>query len=344
MQKGNNARLTIKCARYFAGMLWATIILAIAHIFYKIFCFTDHKVLYELATPFTLVYGPLLYFMYRIAIGMPLSRKQMILHLCPLIFFTCIYILAIYGAWRSAPWAEMLLKVYVFEYLIGAVSLAGYAVYIGLKKKAALFISSLMQELIGQMAVLNVLIAFFLGMLLVREINIGIDLNFDPRMFLYLIVGFDVILALRYQLLSGKFTDSPEHAELAGTDRYANSNLDEKAFQHYEQQLHAYLIDSKLYLQPELSLDLLVAKTHIPKHHCSQLFNVYLGKSFYQVIAEYRIKYAISLLESGDQLTIETLSYQCGFNSKSSFNRYFKAYTGFTPSTYRGVNLVPVLT
>lgn len=344
MQKENNARLAIKYARQFAGMLWATIILAIAHIFYKIFCFTDHKVLYELATPFTLVYGPLLYFMYRTAIGMPLSRKQMVLHLCPLIFFTGIYIMVIYGAWRAASWSEMLLKVYVFEYLIGAVSLAGYAVYIGLEKRAELFMSRLMQDLIGQMAVLNVLTAFFLGMLLVREINIGIDLNFDPRMFLYLIVGFDVILALRYQVLSRKFMESVENKELGAADRYANSNLDEKAFQHYEQQLHHYLNDTKLYLQPELSLDLLVAKTHIPKHHCSQLFNVYLGKSFYQVIAEYRIRHAISLLESGDQLTIETLSYQCGFNSKSSFNRYFKEYTGFTPSTYRGVHLLPVLT
>jgi AraC-like DNA-binding protein len=66
------------------------------------------------------------------------------------------------------------------------------------------------------------------------------------------------------------------------------------------------------------------------------LFNDYLGKSFYRIIAEYRIENAICILkEKGDSLTIEALAYESGFSSKTSFNKYFKEITGYLPSEYR---------
>ena len=60
-----------------------------------------------------------------------------------------------------------------------------------------------------------------------------------------------------------------------------------------------------------------------------------MGKNFYQVVSEYRIKHAEELLKEDVNITIETLSYECGFNSKSTFNKYFKEYTGYSPSEYR---------
>jgi AraC-like DNA-binding protein len=35
------------------------------------------------------------------------------------------------------------------------------------------------------------------------------------------------------------------------------------------------------------------------------------------------------------QVNILSLAFDCGFNSKSSFNNYFKKITGSTPTAYR---------
>lgn len=93
---------------------------------------------------------------------------------------------------------------------------------------------------------------------------------------------------------------------------------------------------TQLYLNPSVSLDMVAQQTGIPRHLLTQVFNAYYQKSFYQFIAAMRIEYAVRRIsESDESLTLDALSYECGFNSKTSFNRYFKAYTGMTPSGYR---------
>jgi AraC-like DNA-binding protein len=41
-----------------------------------------------------------------------------------------------------------------------------------------------------------------------------------------------------------------------------------------------------------------------------------------------------------DHLTLLAIAFECGFNSKSSFNNIFKQYTGYTPSEYKKINVV----
>jgi AraC-like DNA-binding protein len=62
---------------------------------------------------------------------------------------------------------------------------------------------------------------------------------------------------------------------------------------------------------------------------------MYFSKNFYQLIAEYRIAYAIKVLDEGRDIKIESLAYECGYNSTSSFNKYFKEMNGLTSSEYR---------
>ncbi|OFX23633.1 MAG: hypothetical protein A2033_15675 [Bacteroidetes bacterium GWA2_31_9] len=98
------------------------------------------------------------------------------------------------------------------------------------------------------------------------------------------------------------------------------------------------LVESeKLYLNKELSIFDIAKKIGINYKYISQAINLCAEKNFILFINEYRIKEAISLLNNpeNNQFTIEAISELAGFQSKSSFNTYFKKITGKTPSEFK---------
>jgi len=108
----------------------------------------------------------------------------------------------------------------------------------------------------------------------------------------------------------------------------------------YLQTLLMMMEQSKIYLQETCTIDDVALSTHIPKHHLSHILNVQLDKSFHDFVNEYRIQYALTLLEDKKKrhLTIEAVAQKCGFACKASFNRAFKKHTNITPSEYRQIH------
>ena len=102
--------------------------------------------------------------------------------------------------------------------------------------------------------------------------------------------------------------------------------------------LDRYLSKSKMYREPEISLDMLAQSVGLNKHHISEAMNVCASKSFYQYINEYRIDEIRNrmqqLTEKDVPVNVLSLAYGCGFKAKSSFNQHFKKVTGITPSEY----------
>ncbi len=94
----------------------------------------------------------------------------------------------------------------------------------------------------------------------------------------------------------------------------------------------------KLYKDADLTLDKLAVAVQCSRHHLSEALNQWVGKNFYQYINEYRVEDMVKQLdrcrESGIIPNMLILAYECGFNSKSSFNQYFKKITGLTPTMY----------
>jgi AraC-like DNA-binding protein len=60
------------------------------------------------------------------------------------------------------------------------------------------------------------------------------------------------------------------------------------------------------------------------------------GVNFYDYINTLRIEEFKRLISIPDnqKFTFMALAYDCGFNSKSAFNRFFKKSTGLSPSAY----------
>jgi AraC-like DNA-binding protein len=96
------------------------------------------------------------------------------------------------------------------------------------------------------------------------------------------------------------------------------------------------LAEAGWWRDPELSLARLARHLGTNTHYLSRAFNEGLGESFNAVVNGLRVR-AIADALSQDEPPADLLgaALAAGFNSKTSFNRVFKAHTGLTPSQFR---------
>lgn len=119
--------------------------------------------------------------------------------------------------------------------------------------------------------------------------------------------------------------------------KYQRSGLTQDQAQRYLQRLEAYMQHEKPYLEADLTIEALARRLHISRHYLTQVLNERLGKNFYLYVNDYRIHEAKQRLLEPDNahLTILSIAYESGFNSKSTFNTVFKKITDMTPSQFR---------
>lgn len=124
--------------------------------------------------------------------------------------------------------------------------------------------------------------------------------------------------------------------------KYQKSGLQDEDAVIIHQKVIGYMQKDKLYLDPELTLVDLAQKLKIHPNTLSQVINSKEKKNFYDFVNAHRIKEfkrVISQPES-QQYSLLGLALQCGFNSKTSFNRNFKKTTGLTPTDFlRQINI-----
>lgn len=94
------------------------------------------------------------------------------------------------------------------------------------------------------------------------------------------------------------------------------------------------LDEDKLYHEPEFSRADLAREIGCSENTLSKVINTYFGKSFPQVINEYRIADAKRMLND-PAIPVHVVATEVGFNSIATFNRVFRDVTGQTPSGYR---------
>jgi len=101
--------------------------------------------------------------------------------------------------------------------------------------------------------------------------------------------------------------------------------------------LQEVLSSQKIFLNDSLSLSDLAEQLQISDKKLSELLNQHLNTNFYNLINEYRVAEVKRKIEDGatDKYTLLSLAYDCGFQSKTSFNRVFKQKTGMSPSMYK---------
>ena len=84
----------------------------------------------------------------------------------------------------------------------------------------------------------------------------------------------------------------------------------------------------------EVSLEKVAKEVHMTVPSFCRYFKSQTNKTFIQFLIEYRINNALKLLTQSDK-DIKNISYECGFNNYSHFNRSFKKINLISPSDYR---------
>lgn len=143
---------------------------------------------------------------------------------------------------------------------------------------------------------------------------------------------------------AGQESDVSEHVQETETSvqekpgpKYEKSGLTTERAQEYLQRLEAYVQHEKPYLNANLTLEELAKSLSIPRHYLTQVLNEQLHKNFYTYINEYRVAEVKRHLRDPNKahVTLLSIAYDSGFNSKSTFNTVFKKFTNITPSQFR---------
>ena len=102
-------------------------------------------------------------------------------------------------------------------------------------------------------------------------------------------------------------------------------------------QLEAYMRDKKPYLNCLLNLENLSGQLHMSPRNLSQVINRHYQQNFFDFINTYRIEECKRLLSdpANRQQTMLDIMESAGFNSKATFNTFFKKKVGTTPSEFR---------
>jgi AraC-like DNA-binding protein len=340
-------------ANFFQGILLIIIACVILEIFvmytgYIVHCFY----LVDYSESMSLAIGPLFYFIV-LSLTQGSVSKEKYWHLLPAVIYTFLLIPflmlpedAKYNAWVYSYHPEMLARDFKYP---GSVNIFGirsviteltllsifiYAVWIliltvkAFRKKGESFFYPrsttlrTLQSLIFQIFSVSVIV------LIVKLTNLNDTGDHIFATFIALTVYFTSFSVIRH---SGFF----KPAVLDAQQKYKTSSLTPEAQQAALTKLGEVMKNEKPFLQPDFSLPELASRLRMSVHQLSQVINDGLGKSFFEMAAEYRIEEAKKMLKEKPAIKVEEIAEEVGYSSKSSFNTAFKKLTGKTPSQWR---------
>ncbi len=127
-------------------------------------------------------------------------------------------------------------------------------------------------------------------------------------------------------------TIGPDISQPAG--KYEKSALSPEASERLTRKLRMAMEVDHLHRDPNLSLWALAKHTGASSNYISQTLNEIIGENFFDFVNGYRIAEAKTLLSTTNE-SVLNITYDVGFNARSSFYNAFKRATGQTPTHYR---------
>lgn len=119
--------------------------------------------------------------------------------------------------------------------------------------------------------------------------------------------------------------------------KYASSRLTEAEANQFVDKLNNFMVAEKPFLNPNLTLHELASELEISAHYLSQIINEKFNLNFFDYINQFRVEeFKLKISDPKfENYSFLGIAFDCGFNSKSAFNRIFKKFTNLTPSQYK---------
>jgi len=304
---------------------------------------------FYISTPFSFLYGPLLYFYFkRVVENYKLSVKDLV-HLIPTVLLV-IWLMPYYGLSATEKFNLLLdntesvhlsRKVLV---VIKSLSLCLYAVGIYLvyrnkKKNEKSYNSEIKSRILWERNIMIIFICYAFAYLLHGAVVVRL-VEYMP--FTYIKSVFMMVMIFYMVLMSGL---RPEIIMNANGNafgisklpiKYEKSNLTESLSAELRDKLVDLLTHQKVYKNNSISLERLSEMLGTTRHNTSQVINEHFDMSFHDLINQYRILEAVDIFDEDQKqnLNIIEVAYEVGYNNKVTFNKAFKKHMNQTPSTY----------
>lgn len=345
-------------ANRYQGFLLLTLTLCILEMVLNMTGFIT-RVLFVTNTtePLNLAIGPLLYLFIKSTLDQSRSKKGWLHFLPAILYFGYIftdflqpagfrynsYVNSFHPDWPNVeviltlPTDPLDIKKHLNLVTAGQILIYISMVLLKLEKRARLSGTSVFRTDDDMLRSLRNMVFHILTIILIFII---VKINFEGDLgdyFIGIYVSlFVMITTFRVMNDSSYFDRSASFMDIS-IGKYRKSSLTEAGKQKILNSI-VNEFESKEYFSENLaSLSDLSKKIGESHHHVSQVINEKLGKSFFELLASYRIEKAKQILSDdiSGKLTIEEISEMVGYNSKTAFNNAFRKITGQTPSEFR---------
>ena len=309
--------------------------------------------------PLNFVFGPLLYLYIRTSLH-PEEKKKAIWHFIPFLFWLFYMVFAFsqpdefkynsYIETKHPDWEYLAYKSSLPDDPLGIRDFVNQAMLIQMITYLVAAIATLLRKfksmnqslLRTDNELLIILRNFMLQFLIIIVMLLVTKLYFGMKSDIggYLVASYVsfMIFATSCQILNrSDFFDKPGSFFSFQPPKYKKSSLSEEGKETILAKITAEMEGKNYFTNNLASLSGLSKQINESPHHVSQVINEKLNKSFFELLALYRVDHAKKLIreDKNAKLTVEELAELVGYNSKSSFNMAFKKYSQLTPSEYR---------